>query len=138
MELLPLIVQATALVLTGLLILFAPSFIAQRIKRSLQPMLASVPELVLQLRTVQARAAGTIRTAERRRVLAPVEDDDDDLEEGDGDEPEIPAALLGLASQLGIDPGKVMAGDPAELAKVKTALASFKAPTAAPQQAAYL
>jgi len=138
MEFLPLIIQATLLVLTGLLILFAPSFIAGRIKRSLQPMLATVPELVLQLRTVQARAAGTIRTAERRRVLAPVEDDDDDLPEAE-EEAGIPPALLGLASQLGIDPQKVMAGDPAELAKVKTALGNLKpAQQPAAPQAAYL
>lgn len=116
----PLLIALTALLF--------PSYMRAKIRALAKDLMEEVsdltdevPQLIFQLRAERARAAGTIATAQRRGAIP--RDDQDEEEEGRGG---LSPMLLGLATQLGIDPSKVMAGDPAELAKVTQALGALK------------
>lgn len=118
---LPVTLSWLAFSLILLSIRLAPTFISRKVKASIK----DIPGLVLQLQTAQARAAGTLATAARRTRQA--DDDQDDAD--DDEEPSLGALgpmVMGLATQFGIDPSKVMAGDPGELAKVQQVLGQLK------------
>lgn len=136
MAVLSALLATAALLLTILTVILAPAYVVGRVRRGLREERDSLLTAVIQLKQERARAAGTIATAVRRGTIKPQpEPEDDDLDDDEDEEDaELPPALLGLAQSLGIDPEKVMAGDPAELAKVQAALskAGASAPSGAP------
>lgn len=130
----PAILSWAALFVQLVTLVLAPAYVGSRIRSILKKETKEIPELVYQLKTERARAAGTMATAARR--LRQIERDEYDDGSTDEEEPEpsglgsLAPMILGLASQLGIDPQKVMAGDPGELAKVQQVLGQLKKPAA--------
>lgn len=84
-------------------------------------------KLLVDLRSMQARAAGTIRTAERRihNLGGPAHvDQDGDAAEGGG----ISPMLAGIARGAGIDLDALAAGDAEQLAKLQSLLPQGRQP----------
>lgn len=94
-------------------------------------------DLIVDLKSWTARAAGTIRHVKGRLgykpELASIISDEDEADSEDSPRG-LPPVVMGLAQSLGIDPARVMAGDSVELGKVQDVLAKLKG-TGTPQAA---
>lgn len=93
------------------------------LKELLRDDLERASALLVDLRSAQARAAGTIRTAERRIGINPaaaVAEAAEEQSEG------IPPMLASIAQGAGIDLQALAAGDPTQLQKIKDLLPAQK------------
>jgi hypothetical protein len=134
-----LILAWAAVLLCWAAIFLAPTLILARIRAGLNKATADIAPLISTLIAERARAAGTIGSAVRRGTMIPAQQVvppvvaavanglvDHAMAAGGGAEIEIPDWLVNVARGAGIDVGKILAGDPGELAKAKGVLAAVR------------